>query len=125
MIHVNIPEAIFVNAEFLFIVEIVSKDIEIKNINIEIIPPTDIQFRRETLHSFSTIQKNSPVTVTSRIITPIKEVNAEYRLQFEIKVTYTNDIGEEKKESQIVSTVLRPRTFMELTMEGFGSVIFL
>jgi len=118
VIHANIPEAIFANAEFPFIVEIISKDIEIKNVNIEIIPPTDIQFRGETSHSFSTIQKNSPVTVTSRIISPIKEVNAEYKLPFEIKVVYTNDIGEEKIESQTVSTVLRPRTFMELTTDG-------
>ncbi|HSB84649.1 MAG TPA: hypothetical protein VLD64_09210 [Nitrosarchaeum sp.] len=118
VIHANIPEAIFANAEFPFTVEIISKDIEIKNVSIEIVPPTDIQFRGETLHSFSTIQKNSPVTVTSRIISPIKEVNAEYKLPFEIKVVYTNDIGEEKRESQIVSTVLRPRTFMELTTDG-------
>jgi len=118
VIHANIPEAIFTNAEFPFIVEIISKDIEIKNVSIEIVPPTDIQFRGETLHTFSTIEKNSPVIVTSRIISPIKEVNAEYKLPFEIKIVYTDDIGEEKRESQIVSTVLRPRTFMELTTDG-------
>lgn len=118
VIHANIPEAIFTNAEFPFIVEIISKDIEIKNVSIEIVPPTDIQFRGETLHIFSTIEKNFPVTVTSRIISPIKEVNAEYKLPFEIKIVYTDDIGEEKRESQIVSTVLRPRTFMELTTDG-------
>jgi len=118
MIYANIPEAIFASAEFPFIVEIVSEDIEIKNVSIEIIPPSDIQFRGETSHSFSTIQKNSPVTVTSRIISPIKEVNAEYKLPFEIKIAYTDDMGEEKRESQIVSTILRPRTFMELTTDG-------
>ena len=118
IIHTNIPEAIFANAEFPFIVEIISKDVEIKNVNVEIIPPADIQFRGEISHSFSTIQKNFPVTITSRIITPIKEVNSEYKLPFEVIVTYTDDIGKERKESQIVSTVLRPRTFMELTTDG-------
>ncbi|WP_010191814.1 hypothetical protein [Candidatus Nitrosarchaeum limnium] len=118
IIHTNTPEAVFSNAEFPFIVEIISKDVEIKNVNIEIIPPKDIQFRGEISHSFSTIQKNSPVTIISRIITPIKEVNSEYKLPFEVIVTYTDDIGEERKESQIVSTVLRPRTFMELTTDG-------
>ena len=118
IIHTNTPEAIFVNAEFPFIVEIISKDIEITNVNIEIIPPTDIQFRGETLHSFSTIQKNSPITVTSRIISPIEEVNTEYKLPFHIIVTYTDDIGEEKRESQVVSMILRPRAFMELTTDG-------
>ncbi len=117
-IHTTIPEAIFANAEFPFIIEIVSEDIEITNVNVEIIPPTDIQFRGETLHSFSTIQKNSPVTVTSRIISPIEKVNTEYKLPFHIIVTYTNDMGEEKSESQVVSTILRPRTFMELTTDG-------
>jgi hypothetical protein len=70
------------------------------------------------LHSFSTIQKDSPVVIDSRIISPIKEVNSEYKLPFQIMVTYTDDLGEEKQESQTVSTILRPRTFMELTTDG-------
>jgi hypothetical protein len=118
IIHATAPEAIFTNAEFPFVIEIISEDIEITNVNVEIIPPTDIQFRGETLNSFSTIQKNSPVTITSRIISPIEEVNTEYKLPFQIVVTYTDDMGEEKRESQIVSTILRPKTFMELTTDG-------
>ena len=118
IIHTNTPEAIFANAEFPFIVEIISKDIEITDVNIEIIPPTDIQFRGETLHSFSTIQKNSPIIITSRIISPIEEVNTEYKLPFNIIIRYADDIGEEKIESQTVSVILRPRTFMELTTDG-------
>ena len=69
-------------------------------------------------HSFSTIQKNAPVTITSRIISPINEVNMEYKLPFNIVVTYTDDLGEEKIESQVISVILRPRTFMELTTDG-------
>ncbi|MBI5859330.1 MAG: hypothetical protein HZB73_01050 [Nitrosarchaeum sp.] len=118
VIHVNTPEAIFANAEFPFTVEIISKDIEITNVNVEIVPPIDIQFRGETLHSFSAIQKNSPIIITSRIISTIEEVNMEHKLPFQIIVTYTDDIGEEKIESQVVSTLLRPRTFMELTTDG-------
>src|SRR3989344_9079632 len=102
IIHTTIPEAIFANAEFPFIIEIISKDIEITDVNIEIIPPTDIQFRGETLHSFSTIQKNSPIIITSRIISPIEEVKTEYKLPFNIIVRYADDIGEEKIESQAV-----------------------
>lgn len=118
IIHATAPEAIFTNAEFPFVIEIISEDIEITNVNVEIIPPKDIQFRGETLNSFSTIQKNSPIIITSRIISPIEEVNTEYKLPFQIIVTYTDDMGEEKKESQIVSTILRPKTFMELTTDG-------
>lgn len=118
IIHTVAPEVIFTNAEFPFVVEITSKDIEITNVNIEIIPPRDIQFRGETLHSFSNIQKNSPIIINSRIISPIEEVNTEYKLPFNIIVRYTDDIGEEKIESQAISIILRPRTFMELTTDG-------
>jgi len=118
IIHTITPEAIFTNAEFPFIVEIISKDIEISNVNVEIIPPRDIQFRGETLHSFSNIQKNSPIIINSRIIAPIEEVNTEYKMPFNIIVRYTDDVGEEKTQSQAVSVILRPRTFMELTMDG-------
>ncbi len=117
-IHTKMPESIFANAEFPIEIEILSKDIDIKNIKIKIIPPKDIEFRGETLHSFSKIEKNTPVAITSQIITPIDQVNTEYKLPFQIIVTYTDDIGLDKEDSQTVSVVLRPRTFMELTTDG-------
>ena len=117
-IHTKTPESIFANAEFPIDVEVVSKDIDITNVNIKIIPPKDIEFRGETSHTFSKIEKNTPVGVTSRIITPTQEVNTEYKLPFEIIVTYTDDVGETKEDSQTVSVILRPRTFMELTTDG-------
>ena len=112
------PESIFASAEFPMDVEIVSDDIDIGNVTVTIIPPRDIEFRGETQHTFSRIERDSPVGITSRIITPAGEISSEYRIPFEIVVTYTDDIGEEKTDSQTVSLVLRPRTFMELTTDG-------
>ncbi len=117
-IHTKTPESIFTNAEFVIEVEVISEDIDITDVKIKIIPPYDIEFRGETMHSFSKIEKNTPVGITSRIITPTNEVNTEYKLPFEIIVQYTDDIGGQKEESQTVSLVLRPRTFMELTTDG-------
>ncbi|AJM91498.1 MULTISPECIES: hypothetical protein [Nitrosopumilus] len=117
-IHTKTPESIFANAEFPIDVEVISEDIDITNVKIKIIPPKDIEFRGETLHSFSKIQKNTPIGITSRIITPTEEVNTEYKIPFEIIVQYTDDVGEQKEDSQTVSIVLRPRTFMELTTDG-------
>ena len=117
-IHTKIPESIFSNAEFPIEIEVLSKDIDITNVGIKIIPPKDIEFRGETLHSFSKIQKNVPISITSQIITPVNEVNTEYKLPFQIIVTYTDDMGLDKEDSQTVSVVLRPRTFMELTTDG-------
>ena len=117
-IHTKMPESIFSSAEFPIEIEVLSKDIDIANVRIKIIPPKDIEFRGETLHSFSKIEKNMAVGITSRIITPIDEVKAEYKLPFQIIVTYTDDVGLNKEDSQTVSVVLRPRTFMELTTDG-------
>jgi hypothetical protein len=118
IIHINTPEIIFANAEFPFNVEIISKDIEITDVNVEIIPPKDIQFRGETLQSFSSIQKNSPITITTRIISPNDKIDREYKLPFQTIITYTDDKGMRENESQTVSVLLRPRTFMELTTDG-------
>ena len=117
-IYTKTPESIFTNAEFPIEVEVISQDIDITNVSIKIIPPVDIEFRGETSHTFSKIEKDTPVAFTSRIITPSEEVNTEYKLPFEIIVEYTDDVGEEKTDSQTVSVVLRPRTFMELTTDG-------
>ena len=117
-IHTITPESIFAQAEFPFTVEILSEDIDLKDVRIELIPPKDIEFRGETLHTFSSIQKAEPLSITSRIITPSEEIQTEFKVPFQILVSYTDDIGEEKEDSKTVSLVLRPRTFMELTTDG-------
>ena len=118
VISTNTPQSIFANAEFPFEVEILSEDIDISDVTVRIIPPSDIEFRGETLHSFSSVHKDTPIGFTSRIITPTEEINSEYKLPFEIIVEYTDDVGEKKSDSSTVSLILRPRTFMELTTDG-------
>ncbi len=117
-IHTTTPESIFTNAEFSFKVELVSEDVDLENIKVEIISPKDIDFRGETLHTFSSIQKNVPITITSQISTPKEEIITEYKVPFQILVSYKDDLGDEKTDSQTVSLLLRPRTFMELTTDG-------
>lgn len=117
-IHTTTPESIFTNAEFPFEIELVSEDIELDDIKVKIIPPKDIDFRGETLHSFSSIQKNNPISITSQISTPKEEIITEYKVPFQILVSYKDDLGNEKTDSQTVSLLLRPRTFMELTTDG-------
>ncbi|KAG2473814.1 MAG: S-layer domain [Nitrosopumilales archaeon] len=117
-IHTITPESLFTNAEFPFTVEITSEDIDISNVKLEIISPQDIDFRGETQHTFSSIQQNVPISVTSRIITPSQEINTEYKIPFQVILTYTDDIDQEKIDSKTISLTMRPRTFMELTTDG-------
>ena len=117
-IHTITPESIFANAEFPFTVEIFSEDTEINDVSIRIIPPKDIEFRGETMHTFSSIQKGVVVPITSRITTPPEEIQSEFKVPFQISVSYTDDVGEEKTDSKTVLLVMRPRTFMELTTDG-------
>ncbi len=117
-IHTITPESLFTNAEFPFTVEIISEDIDINDVRLEIIPPPDVDFRGETLHTFSSIQQNVPISVTSRIITPPQEINTEYKIPFQVIVSYLDDIGQEETDSKTISILMRPRTFMELTTDG-------
>lgn len=118
LIHTVTPESIFTNAEFPFEIEILSEDIDLYDLNIRIIPPRDIEFRGETLHTFSNVDKGETVIVRAEIITPEEEVNTQYNLPFEVVVTYKDHLDDEKTESKIVPLVLRPRTFMEVTTDG-------
>ncbi len=117
-IHTVTPESLFTNAEFPFTVKIISEDIDINDVRLEIISPPDVDFRGETLHTFSSIQQNVPISVTSRIITPPQEINTEYKIPFQVIVTYLNDLDQEETDSKTISLLMRPRTFMELTTDG-------
>jgi hypothetical protein len=112
------PSAIFPNAEFPFDVEITSKDIVLRNVEVNIIPPSDVIIRGQTLFSYSTIEKNTPVLIHTQIVTNPDEITNEHKLPFEVSVKYVDDLGQEKTTSKIVSLLLRPRTFMEFTTDG-------
>ena len=117
-IHTITPEAIFPNAEFPFDIEIISQDIELTNVNVEIIPSDNIKFVGEEIHSFSSIQQNVPVSINTQIKTPQQELATEHKIPFQVIVSYTDDIGNEKTDSKTVPLIIRPRTFMELTTDG-------
>jgi hypothetical protein len=117
-IHTITPETIFPNAEFPFEVEIISQDIDLTDVSVQIIPSDNIVFQGEEVHSFSSIQQNAPVSINTQIKTPQQELGTEHKIPFQVIVSYTDDIGNEKTDSKTVSLVLRPRTFMELTTDG-------
>ncbi|MBM2852754.1 MAG: hypothetical protein HW420_1301 [Candidatus Nitrosotenuis sp.] len=117
-INTATPESIFPNAEFPFDVEVISKDIDIQNVIVEIKSPSDISFRGQTTHTFSTITKNTPLSIHSQIVTNPTEITLEHKLPFEVSVKYADDAGTERTISKTVSLLLRPRTFMEFTTDG-------
>ncbi len=117
-IHTITPEAIFPNAEFPFEVEIYSQDIDLTNVRVQVIPSDNIEFVGEEIHSFSSIQQNVPISINTQIKTPQQELATEHKIPFQVVVSYTDDVGDEKTDSKTVPLILRPRTFMELTTDG-------
>ena len=110
-IHTITPESIFAQAEFPFTVEILSEDIDLKNVRIQLVPPRDIEFRGETLHTFSSIQKGESLSITSRIMTPSEEVQTEYKVPFQILVSYIDDVNEEKEDSKNCIAGVKTKNF--------------
>ena len=119
-IQLNIvtPTRIFPNAEFPFDVEIISKDVTIKDLSVEVIPPSDIRFRGQSIHAYSSLQKDEPLLIHSQIVTTPADITTEHKLPFEVRVNYTDDTGAQETTSKTVSLVLRPRTYMEITSDG-------
>jgi hypothetical protein len=117
-IHTITPEAIFPNAQFPFEVEILSEDIELTDVTIQVIAPQNIEFVGEVTHSFSSIQAKIPVSITSQINTPQENISTEQKIPFEVIVRYTDDLGNETTDSKTITLILRPRTLMEITTDG-------
>ena len=118
IIHTTTPEAIFPNAKFTFETEIISEDIDLNDVSIQVNTPSNIEFQGESIHSFSSVQKDAPITIISQIKTPQENIATEHKIPFEVIVTYVDDVGNEKTDSKTVSLLLRPRNMMEITTEG-------
>jgi len=115
LIETITPESIFSNSEFTFETTVLSEDIDIKDVTVQIITPGDIEFRGDTSYVISLLEKQEPYTVTAEMITPIEDVTMEYTIPVKVLVSYTDDLGEEKTETQSVPLLLRPKMFMEIT----------
>jgi len=113
------PESIFANSEFTFETTIMSEDIDIKDVTVKIITPGDIEFRGDTSYTISFLEKMESYSVTAEMITPIKDVTMEHTIPVKVLVSYTDDLDEEKTETQSVPLLLRPKMFMEITND-FG-----
>ena len=113
------PESIFSNSEFTFETTIISEDINLKDVTVKLITPDDIEFRGDTSYTISLLEKMEPYTVTAEMITTIKDVTMEYTIPVKVLVSYTDDLDEEKTDTQSVPLLLRPKMFMEITND-FG-----
>lgn len=112
------PTSIFPDAEFPLDVEITSKDIALKDVTLQITPPSDVSIRGQTSYTYSVIEQSTPLFVRTQIVTNPAEVTSEHKIPFEVSLTYTDDAGEVKTTSKTVSLLLRPRTMMEFTTDG-------
>lgn len=112
------PTSVFPNAEFPFDIEILSKDIALKDVSIQIIPPSDVSVRGQTSYTYTTIEKDTPISIRTQIVTNPTEIASEHKIPFEVTLTYADDTGQTQTTSKTVSLLLRPRTFMEFTTDG-------
>ena len=96
------PESIFSDSEFTFETTVLSEDIDLKDVTVQIITPGDIEFRGDTSYIISFLEKDEPYTVTAEMITPTNDVTMEYTIPVKVLVSYTDDLGEEKTETQSV-----------------------
>jgi len=111
------PESIFSNTEFPFEVNVVSEDIELKDLTVQIIVPQDIEFRGDTSYRMSLLEKGTPFNIKAEMITP-SNVSTEHTIPVKVVVSYTDDLGNEKSDSSSVPLLLRPKTFLEITTDG-------
>jgi len=119
IIKIEIPNSIYSDAEFPFIVEIESQGSNLRDVSINIIPPDEITFRGQTLHIFSSIDKDTPISLRAELVTASEEaIGYEHYIPFQIIVKYTDETDTERSTSKTISVLLRPRTLFEIGAEG-------
>ena len=116
-IQTTTPESIFSNTEFPFEVNVISEDIDISDLTVQIILPQDIEFRGDTSYNMSSLEKGIPFNVKAEMITPAT-ISTEHTIPVKVVVSYTDDLGDEKSDSSSVPLLLRPKTFLEITNDG-------
>lgn len=119
IIKINVQESIYSNAEFPFTIDIESQGSDLRDVTVKIIPPEIITFRGQTLHTFSYLDRDTPISLRSELVTAsAEEIGYEHYIPFQITVDYTDDTDTERHTSKTISILLRPKTFFEFGAEG-------
>jgi len=105
-IQTTTPESIFSNTEFPFEVSVISQDIDLNNLTVQIIVPQDIEFRGDTSYTISLLEKGTPFNIKAEMITP-SNISTEHTIPVKDMVSYTDDLGDEKSDSSSVPLLLR------------------
>ena len=119
--HISIetitPESIFANSEFSIHATIMSQDIDLENVTLEIIA-SDVEFRGDTYYKLSSLEKQTPYTISAELITPLENISTEYTIPVKVILTYVDDLGETNTSTQSMPLLLRPKAMMEFTNDG-------
>lgn len=119
IIEIIVQDSIYSEAEFPFLIKIESQGSDLRDVTVRIIPAEEITFRGQTLHTFSSIDRDTPITLRAELVTATAEkIGFEHYIPFQIIVEYTDDSDTERKSSKTISVLLRPRTMFELGSEG-------
>ena len=116
-IQTTTPESIFSNTEFPFEVSVISQDIDLNDLTVQIIVPEDIEFRGDVSYKMSLLEKGTSFNVKAEMITPTN-ISTEHTIPVKVLVSYTDDLGDEKSDSSSIPLLLRPKTFLEVTNDG-------
>ena len=119
IIKTEVADSIYSDAEFPFIVQIESRNSNLRDISVTIVPPDEITFRGQTLHTFSSIDKDMPISLRAEIITTsVVSVDYEHYIPFQVFVKYTDESDTEREISKTISVLLKPKGWFEIGAEG-------
>ena len=128
VVSTSVQDSIYSNAEFPFIVTIESQGSALRDVTVKIIPPEIVTFRGQTQYTFSSIDRDTPISLRSELVTAsAEEVDYEHYIPFQITVDYTDDTDTQRSTSETLSILLRPKAFFEFGSEGgfwLGSFYF-
>ena len=89
----------------------ISEDIELKDLTVQIIVPQDIEFRGDTSYGMSLLEKGTPFNIKAEMITP-SNVSTEHTIPVKVVVSYTDDLGNEKSDSFISTVIASTKNFL-------------
>ena len=115
LITAKTPESVFPGAEFLLEIDVVSKDMDLRDLRVVITPPHEVDFSGQSAHSYSysNVQRGTPIEIKSHLRVLDMDLAGQREIPIILSVAY-----EETVEERTVHILLRPRTLMEITSDG-------
>jgi len=117
LFSIKAPDSLFVGDRFPITIELENVGVDANDVKVNIIPPSGFNIIGQNVHTLSKLEAGAKSDLAFELEVPETIDKAENKF-LQVKVSYSDDAGNNHESTETFSLLIRPRGFLEIGSAG-------